>query len=157
MPLLKRLIVSGLIILLPAVAHAVDIIAQTGSVYQGTETGFKPVAIRTYVAPGSRIMIAQDSVALVQYPACSAFVHGPQIVEVPVLPPCPIGTNSTVFHPKPEPVTAAPVKGQSGSEASFFGAGGTNTLIVGGLVVGGVGAAAVALAAGAKDDKPSSP
>lgn len=112
-----------------ACANAAILSSVQGPVSINKGSGFAAAGAGAEVSPGDQVMTGANGSATVDYgPGCSQSIGSGQVVVVPAAPAC-----------------AAGAAGMN-----------TGTLVVGGLVVGGGVAAAIALSGGS-DKKPISP
>ena len=124
-------------------AHAASVEPKIGQVYIDSGNGFVPVGQLTPVEAGTVVMVTQGSVAKIWYDGCWAKIEGPQTVRISAESACAAGTLQG-SAPASQPVTG-------------MGALGTTPVIVGGILVAGGVAAAIAIANRDNDDKPASP
>lgn len=132
-------------------AEAAAVSPQAGSVFVNPGDGFFHVERPTYVAPGSKILVSEGGSAYLAFSAaCATTIEGPRTIEVPPTPPCAAGQSSP---PAGWDQAGTVTAGQTGSAASGIG---TETLVIGGLVIAGGAGAAIGLSGGG-GGKPASP
>lgn len=159
----RSAVLCSLFLVAPVHAATVNITKGSGMLDRGT--GFVPFDGTQTVEPGTRIVVSQDSEAMLNYDAeCPITIEPGFVITVLEMSPCK-GSKVTTGALPALPAAAAAAAGTAAPAAAAAGAaaaGGISTgAVVGGVAVaGGVGIVAATAGKDKKDkdkDKPASP